>query len=61
MTLEENMRIRNSGNDPRLVDFDNWLEHLGDGGFDYIEEEESDIVLPEYFSVEIVETQREKS
>ena len=31
LRLIENMRIINNGNDPKLMEFDEWLEKLGDG------------------------------
>ena len=52
MTLNENMRIQNSGNSPKLVEFDNWLEKLGDGKLDTYGETDY-VLLPDYLSVEI--------
>ena len=60
MKLEENMRIRNSGNDQKLVDFDNWLQQLGDGQLPSIEEDDSYITLPESLSVAIDEKEPDK-
>ena len=56
MTLEENMRIQNNGNDPKLVEFDDWLQKVGYGkldthpGTDYV-------TLPDHLCSEIVEGQ----
>ena len=60
MKLEENMRIRNSGNDPKLVEFDDWLQQLGDGKLPSIDEIEPYIVLPQSLSVEINENEQDK-
>jgi len=53
LKLEENMRIRNSGNDPKLVDFDAWLKQLGEGTLNTIVGGESIITMPKELSVEI--------
>ena len=61
MRLNENTRIQNNGNDVTLRDFDQWLENLGDGKLQPIEEEDSFITLPEDLCVKIDENQVEQS
>ena len=60
MTLEENMTIQNNGNHPKLIEFDNWLQKLGDGklethpGTDYV-------TLPDHLCSEIVDGEQLRS
>ena len=61
MRLRENMRIQNNGNDAKLREFDQWLENLGDGKIQQIEEDDSFIALPEELCVKIDENQVEES
>ena len=61
MQLEENMRIKNSVNDPQLIQFDHWLQQLGDGALESVEEEDSFVTLPEHLCVKIDEMQQQKS
>ena len=53
MRLEENMRIRNNGYDAQLVEFDQWLQQLGDGSLDTTEGDY--IRLPQRLCAEIDE------
>ena len=61
MRLEENMRIQNNGNDPKLIEFDHWLEQLGNGRLESVEEEDSFVTLPEQLRVKIDEKEQQKS
>ena len=53
MKLTENMRIKRSGNNPMLIEFDKWLLQVGDGNIEPIEEDERYVKLPDHLCTEI--------
>ena len=57
--LEENMRIKNCGNDLKLVEYDEWLEQLGDGTLPTNENDDSFVQFPEELCQKIDEKQIE--
>ena len=57
LRLTENMRIRNNGNDPKLLEFDQWLEKLGDGKLPTLDEDNSLVQLPRELCTAINEDQ----
>ena len=59
--LAENMRILNSGNESKLVEFDLWLEQLGDGILETIDDDDSFVKFPEELCCNIDENQIESS
>ena len=61
MQLKENMRIKNNGNERILVEFDEWLEKVGDGNMRFINEEESLIALPQHLCQKIDENNLSKT
>ena len=61
MKLKENMRIQNNGNHPKLLEFDQWLEKLGDEKLPYIEEHSSSIELPQHLCANIDEKKMDGS
>ena len=58
MRLTENMRIFKNGNEPKVVEFDQWLEKLGDGDVPTTNEQESLITIPEELCVKIEENNK---
>ena len=61
MKLKENMRIQNNGNHPKLLEFDQWLEKLGDGKVPYIDEHSLSIELPQHLCANIDEKKKDHS
>ena len=61
LRLIENMRIINNGNDPKLMEFDEWLEKLGDGKLPTTEDHNSSIALPPNFVVKLTKSKRKMS
>ena len=61
MRLSENMRVLKNGNEPKLVEFDQWLEKLGDGDIQTTNEQDSYIAMPEELCVKIEENKEKLS
>ena len=59
--LKENMRILNCGNAAKLLEFDKWLEDLGDGKLQSTEGSDSYVTMPEELCAKIEENREEKS
>ena len=55
------MRIKNSGNDPKLLEWDNWLQQCGDGELQNVEGTDDYITLKQEMCSEIDDKQKGKS
>ena len=61
LSLKENMRIKNSGNHPKLIEWDNWLQKCGDGELHNIEGADDYITLKQEMCSEIDNERKGKS
>ena len=61
LSLKENMRIKNSGTHPKLIEWDNWLQQCGDGELQSIEGTDDYITLKQEMCSEIDDKQKGKS